>query len=51
MKARKLDTSGKLEPPADKASLGREKKKEFNSLYPLNPGRGFIETRKSKETI
>lgn len=47
----KLDTSGKPEPPADKASLGREKKKEFNSLYPLNPGRGFIETRKSKETI
>ena len=47
----KLDTSGKPEPPADKASWGREKKKEFNSLYSLNPGRGFIETRKSKETI
>ena len=38
MKARKLDTSGKPEPPADKASRGREKEKELNSLDSLNPG-------------
>lgn len=35
----KLDTSGKPEPPADKASLGREMGKELNNLDSQNPGR------------
>lgn len=34
----KLDTSGKPEPPADKASRGREKEKELNNLDSQNPG-------------
>ena len=35
----KLDTSGKPEPPADKASRGREMGKELNNLDSQNPGR------------
>lgn len=35
----KLDTSGKPEPPADKASRGREKEKELKILDSQNPGR------------
>lgn len=35
----KLDTSGKPEPPADKASRGRGKEKELKILDSQNPGR------------
>lgn len=40
MKARKLDTSGKPEPPAEEASRGREMRKELNNLDLLNSDRG-----------